>query len=54
MRSPWMTSIDGGQRALEARAEESTKAHQGRAQAEMGVVLLSAAAAAVFWKVKLE
>ncbi|KJA23334.1 hypothetical protein HYPSUDRAFT_201363 [Hypholoma sublateritium FD-334 SS-4] len=52
--------IDGGQRALEARAEERAKARPGQAQAAlnvqaaMGVVLLSVAAAAVFWKVKPE
>ncbi|KJA13400.1 hypothetical protein HYPSUDRAFT_209575 [Hypholoma sublateritium FD-334 SS-4] len=52
--------IDGGQRALKARAEERAKARPGQAQAAlnvqaaMGVVLLSVAAAAVFWKVKPE
>lgn len=52
--------IDGGQRELEAAAEERAKARPGQAQAAlnmqaaMGVVLLSVAAAAVFWKVKPE
>ncbi len=55
-----MTSLMAGSGALEARAEERAKAHLGRTQAAlnmqaaMGVVLLSVAAAAVFWKVKPE